>query len=118
MLRLPMAALAQDTGASRSLEQRTVHEAAATVILGAILLVAIRLMAEWFKRLGDNRAAFLASGVERDFILRTFRHVIRLPLSFLRPAPAERSHARSTNRTTWPPFSLRQRRICGRMCSG
>ena len=62
--------------------QRTVHEAAATVILGAILLVAIRLMAEWFKRLGDNRAAFLASGVERDFILRTFRHVIRLPLGF------------------------------------
>ena len=59
-----------------------VREAAATVILGAILLVAIRLMAEWFKRLGDNRAAFLASGVERDFILRTFRHVIRLPLGF------------------------------------
>ena len=82
MARVPMTAYVDDAGTGRSLEQRTVHEAAATVILGAILLVAIRLAAEWFKRLGDNRAAFLASGVERAFILRTFRHVIRLPLSF------------------------------------
>jgi len=82
MLRVPMAAFPQDDGAGRTLEQRTVHEAAATVILGAILLVTIRLVAEWFKRVGDNRAASLATGVERDFILRTFRHVIRLPLDF------------------------------------
>ena len=82
MLRVPMAAFPHDDGASRTLEQRTVHEAAATVILGAILLVMIRLVAEWFKRVGDNRAASLATGVERDFILRTFRHVIRLPLDF------------------------------------
>jgi ABC-type multidrug transport system fused ATPase/permease subunit len=82
MLRVPMAAFPQDDGPSRTLERRTVHEAAATVLLGTVLLVAIRLTAEWFKRLGDNRAALLASGVERDFILRTFRHVIRLPLGF------------------------------------
>ena len=42
----------------------------------------IRLVAEAFKRLADNRATSLAIGLERDFILRTFKHVIYLPLTF------------------------------------
>jgi hypothetical protein len=68
--------------ARRTLESRQPREAAATVILGAILLVALRLTAERFKRLGDNRATTLATELERDFIVRTFTHVIHLPLSF------------------------------------
>ncbi|MCC7175438.1 MAG: ABC transporter ATP-binding protein [Bryobacterales bacterium] len=82
IFRVPMTPYAPDDGGRRTLENRTAHEAAATVILGALLLVVIRLLAEWFKRLGDNRAAALAADVERGFILRTFRHVIRLPLGF------------------------------------
>jgi hypothetical protein len=49
MLRVPMAAFPQDDGPSRTLERRTVHEAAATVLLGTVLLVAIRLTAEWLR---------------------------------------------------------------------
>ncbi len=82
MFRLPMAPFVQHDGAARALQGRTAHEAAATVVLGALMLIVIRLVAEWFKRLGDNRAAQLASDVERDFILRTFGHVVRLPLGF------------------------------------
>ena len=41
---------------SRRLESRQPSEAAATVILGALILVSIRLVAEAFKRIGDNRA--------------------------------------------------------------
>ena len=39
-------------------------------------------LAEWLKLLADNRAAVVASGLERNFIVGTFRHVLRLPLSF------------------------------------
>ena len=63
-------------------ESRQPREAAATVILGAMLLVAVRLLAEGFKRFGDNRATLLATELEQDFIVRTFKHVIHLPLSF------------------------------------
>ena len=39
-------------------------------------------MAEAFKPLADNRAAFLAIELDREFILRTFKHVIYLPVAF------------------------------------
>jgi ABC-type multidrug transport system fused ATPase/permease subunit len=104
MLRVPMVAFAPDDGATRTLEQRTIHEAAATVILGAILLVVIRLTAEWFKRLGDNRAAFLANGVERDFICGHFGMSFACRWGSSRPAPAARSHARSTQSDNVAPI--------------
>ena len=76
----PLVAFA-DAG-SRALESRSIPQATATVIAGALMLVVLRLLAEWFKLIADNRSARLASDLERDFILRTFRHVVHLPLSF------------------------------------
>ncbi len=69
------------TGA-RTLRPRTVNQAVATVILGAVLLVLTRLLSEACRTAGDNRAVSTSSGIERGFILRTFRHVLRLPLGF------------------------------------
>jgi ABC-type multidrug transport system fused ATPase/permease subunit len=66
----------------RALEGRSVPQAMATVIVGALLLGVLKLMAEWCKLVADNRMAAVASDLERGFILRTFRHVLRLPLSF------------------------------------
>jgi ABC-type multidrug transport system fused ATPase/permease subunit len=82
VLSVPMTRFEGADNTRRTLESRQPREAAATVILGAMLLVAIRLGAEGFKRFGDNRATFLATELEQDFILRTFKHVIHLPLSF------------------------------------
>ena len=76
----PLAAVT-DEGV-RALAERTIPQAMATVIAGALTLVALRLFAEWLKLIADNRAAVVASDLERDFIIRTFRHVIRLPLTF------------------------------------
>jgi ATP-binding cassette subfamily B protein len=66
----------------RALAPRTAREATTTVLFGAFLLVLTRLVAEALRVGGDNRAAVLANGLERGFILRTYRHVLRLPLSF------------------------------------
>ena len=82
IFRVPMAPFEAAGSVRRTLDARHPNEAAAMVILGAILLAVIRLMAEAFKRLADNRATFLAIELERDFILRTFKHVIYLPLAF------------------------------------
>jgi ABC-type multidrug transport system fused ATPase/permease subunit len=82
ILSIPMAPFEVTDSNRRTLDARHPHEAAATIILGAILLVVIRLVAEAFKRLADNRATSLAIDLERDFILRTFKHVIYLPLTF------------------------------------
>jgi ATP-binding cassette subfamily B protein len=71
----------EDAG-GRVLAERSLPQAAATVLAGAALLVVLRLFAEGLRLLADNRSARVASDLERDFIVRTFRHVVRLPLSF------------------------------------
>jgi ATP-binding cassette, subfamily B, bacterial len=79
---VPMAPFESTDATRRTLDPKHPREAAATVLLGAMLLVVIRLGAEGFKRLADNRATVLANELEQDFIIRTFKHVIRLPLEF------------------------------------
>ncbi len=66
----------------RKLHPRTVPQAFATVILGAILLVVMRAASQGLKLWGDNRSARMSNELERDFILRAFRHVLRVPLGF------------------------------------
>ena len=61
---------------------RTVPQALATVVVGAILLLAVRMISEACRVAGDNRATILAGRIEQDYILGTFRHVVRLPLEF------------------------------------
>ena len=79
---IPMERFDGTDAARRTLDSKRPREAAATVILGAMLLVVIRLVAEGFKRLADNQATLLATELEQDFIIRTFKHVIHLPLGF------------------------------------
>ena len=50
--------------------------------MGALLLLLLRLFSEWCGLRADIRATKEANAVERSFILRTFRHVIGLPLSY------------------------------------
>jgi ABC-type multidrug transport system fused ATPase/permease subunit len=66
----------------RALESRTPQQAIATVLVGALLLVLVHLASDWFGLRGEVRATAEANDVERGFILRTFRHVTALPLSF------------------------------------
>ncbi len=66
----------------RALHPRTVPQAVATVLVGALLVLAIRAVSQALKMAGDNLSARLSNDLERDFILRTFRHVLRLPLGF------------------------------------
>src|SRR5438876_4206242 len=73
---------AEEAPAPRRLKPKTVHQAAATLVLGVLILIVARLVAELCRVTGNNRATVLANGLEQDFILRTYRHVMRLPLSF------------------------------------
>jgi len=64
------------------LNQRTLPETLATIIAGAVLMVVIRLIAEYCALAGDNRAQRLGSAIEQRYIMRAFDHVLKLPLSF------------------------------------
>ena len=66
----------------RQLPSRTLPQAIATIVVGAFLLLAARLVSEGCRIAGDNRATILAGRIEQDYILGTFRHVLRLPLEF------------------------------------
>ncbi len=82
MFRAPLKVVQREPGRPRKLPSRTPTQATATVIIGAILLVVTRLLSQLGRLKGDNRSTLLANGIERDYILRTFRHVMRLPLGF------------------------------------
>ncbi len=71
-----------DRARRRSLAARTPREAVTTVLLGAVLLLLTRLIAEALRIAGDNRASILGNEIERGFITRTFSHVLRLPLAY------------------------------------
>jgi ATP-binding cassette subfamily B protein len=82
MFRAPLHRVRPEEAQPRRLAPRTPPQAVATVMIGALLLLVTRLLSELFRFHGDNRSTTLASRIERDFILRTFRHVLRLPLDF------------------------------------
>jgi ABC-type multidrug transport system fused ATPase/permease subunit len=66
----------------RRLEPRSVNQAFATILLGALAIVLLRAASEGMRLWGDNRAARLSNEIERGLILRVFRHTLRLPLSY------------------------------------
>jgi len=68
--------------ATLELEARTLPQAFATVAAGAVLMVVMRLLSQWFAAQGENRATRLGSDIERDYIRRTYHHVLRLPLEY------------------------------------
>ena len=82
MFRAPLRVVHPEPGRLRKLPPRTPPQAIATVIIGAVLVVVTRLLSQIGRLKGDNRSTLLSNGIERDYILRTFRHVMRLPLGF------------------------------------
>ena len=73
---------AEPSAPRRTLAPRTVHQALATVLIGALLVVLVRALSQALKMWGDNLSARLSNELERDFILKAFDHVLRLPLGF------------------------------------
>jgi ABC-type multidrug transport system fused ATPase/permease subunit len=82
IFRAPLQRLQAQPGVKRRLAPRTPPQAVATVILGACLLLVTRLLSELFRIRGDNRSTRISNDLERGYILRTFHHVLRLPLGF------------------------------------
>jgi ABC-type multidrug transport system fused ATPase/permease subunit len=64
------------------LAPRSPHQALATLLLGAVLLWLVRVVGDWASLVGDTKSTRLACEVERGFVLKTFTHLLRLPLSF------------------------------------
>jgi ABC-type multidrug transport system fused ATPase/permease subunit len=82
MFSAPLQTFAGADDERRELDSKTPQQAIATVLVGALLLVLVRLFSEWCGLLAEIRATKEANAVERSFILRTFRHVTELPLSY------------------------------------
>jgi ABC-type multidrug transport system fused ATPase/permease subunit len=82
IFRAPLQRLQAEPGVRRQLHPRTKPQAVATVIIGALLLLLTRLLSEFFRVRGDNESTRLSSDIERSYIRRTFRHVMRLPLDY------------------------------------
>jgi len=82
MFGAPLRVVQRQPGQPRRLPPRTAPQAVATVLIGAALLVVTRLLSQLGRLKGDNRSTVLANTIERGYILRTFRHVLRLPLGY------------------------------------
>lgn len=69
---------------------RTSKQALDTLLWAVILLFFINVMSTLLWRIGENKNVRFSCGVEQSFILKTFRHVLNLPLGFFvrRPAAA------------------------------
>ena len=81
LFRAPLQKVEMAEGA-RGLEERSIHQAIGTILIGSVLLVLIRAMSEGLRVWGDNLSTRLSNRIERDFILKAFSHVLRLPLGF------------------------------------
>ena len=95
---------------------RTTPQAVATVILGALLAVLVRAVSLALRRRRQPLDAALGA-LERNFILRTFHHVLRLPLDFFAPGPAAPWRGRSTSPITSRRCSPPSRRSSGPISS-
>ncbi len=82
IFRAPLRPHAKAEPERRKLKPRTTQQAVATVVLGAILLLITNLLSDLCRLRGDNLSARLANGIERRYIVRVFRHVMHLPLTF------------------------------------
>src|SRR6185437_3467832 len=61
---------------------RTTNEAFNTLMLAVVLLFITNIIGLVLWLIGDNMNVRLSSSIEKNFIHNTFRHVLRLPLSF------------------------------------
>jgi ATP-binding cassette, subfamily B, bacterial len=70
------------------LPPRTVSHAMRTLWLGVLVLLATAVLAKLFTAAADLLVAHTANDMEENFILRTFRHVLRLPFSYFTQRPS------------------------------
>ena len=61
---------------------RTAGEAFRTLIIAVVLLFIINIIGLILWLIGDNLNVRLSSSIEKNFIHNTFKHVLKLPLSF------------------------------------
>jgi ABC-type multidrug transport system fused ATPase/permease subunit len=61
---------------------RTTSEVFNTLMLAVVLLFITNIIGLVLWLIGDNKNVRLSSSIEKNFIHNTFRHVLRLPLSF------------------------------------
>lgn len=70
------------------LPPRTVSQAIRTLWLGVLILLATSVLAKFFGAWSDLLAARTTNEIEENFILKTFRHVLRLPFSYFTQRPS------------------------------
>src|SRR5947208_2416360 len=70
------------------LPPRTVSHAMRTRWLGVLVLLAATLLAKLFTAAADLLAAHTTNDIEENFILKTFRHVLRLPYAYFTQRPS------------------------------
>lgn len=68
--------------ARATLPPRTVADAFRGLWIGVLVLVGAAMLGRLMAALADLLAAHTTNRIEEDFILRTYRHVLRLPFSF------------------------------------
>ena len=79
---------AQPSSAAPVLPPRTVSHAMRTLWLGVLVLLAATLLAKLFTAAADLLAAHTTNDIEENFILKTFRHVLRLPYAYFTQRPS------------------------------
>ena len=79
---------AQPSSTAPVLPPRTVSHAMRTLWLGVLVLLAATLLAKLFTAAADLLAAHTTNDIEENFILKTFRHVLRLPYAYFTQRPS------------------------------
>lgn len=80
--------VAEQPSTPPTLPPRTVSHAMRTLWVGVLVLLVAIVFAKLFTAAADLLVASTANDMEEDFILRTFRHVLRLPFDFFTKRPA------------------------------
>lgn len=70
------------------LPPRTVSHAMRTLWLGVVVLLAAAVLAKFFTAAADLLVANTTNDMEENFIMRTFRHVLRLPFDYFTRRPS------------------------------
>jgi ABC-type multidrug transport system fused ATPase/permease subunit len=70
------------------LPPKTVSSAFRTLWVGVLLLLAAATLAKLFTAWADLLAAKTTNDIEENFILKTFKHVLRLPLAYFAERPS------------------------------